>query len=81
MEEIRQSKAFDTMNLLAINFNFTPPHKDRLDLFKIKEFRGYIRYLFLLHFMQILKILITPFILILLKIIKISILIELLAFP
>lgn len=46
MEEIRQSKAFDTMNLLAINFNFTPPHKDKLDLFKIKEFRGYIRYLF-----------------------------------
>lgn len=27
MEEIRQSKAFDTMNLLAINFNFTPPIK------------------------------------------------------
>ncbi|QMX69121.1 DUF2920 family protein [Campylobacter jejuni] len=35
MEEIRQSKAFDTMNLLAINFNFTPPNK--LDLFKIKN--------------------------------------------
>ncbi|EAI0691208.1 DUF2972 domain-containing protein, partial [Campylobacter coli] len=46
MEEIRQSKALNTMNLLAANFNFTPPHKDKLELFKIKEFRGYIRYLF-----------------------------------
>ncbi|BEJ98006.1 hypothetical protein B11199_00640 [Campylobacter jejuni] len=69
------------MNLLAINFNFTPPHKDKLDLFKIKEFRGYIRYLFPITLYANSKDIITPFISILLKIIKISILIELLAFP
>lgn len=46
MEEISHTKAFNTMNLLAKKFNFTPPNEEHLDLFKIKEFRGYMRYLF-----------------------------------
>lgn len=46
MEEISQSKALNTMNSLAFKFDFTPPHNEHLALFRIKEFRGYIRYLF-----------------------------------
>ncbi|MBM0636966.1 DUF2972 domain-containing protein [Campylobacter sp. VicNov18] len=50
MEEISQTKALNTMNCLAKRFDFTPVHEDSYDLFKIKEFRGYIRYLLPLTF-------------------------------
>ncbi|HEB9337434.1 TPA: DUF2972 domain-containing protein [Campylobacter coli] len=47
MEKIKTKNAFQTMEDLAFRFGFTPPClKESENLFKIQEFRGYIRYLF-----------------------------------
>lgn len=50
MSEISINKAYDTFINLANKFNFTPPPISTKELFKRKEFRGYIRYLFPLIF-------------------------------
>ncbi|EAI9127048.1 DUF2972 domain-containing protein, partial [Campylobacter coli] len=43
----KTKNAFQTMEDLAFRFGFTPPClKESENLFKIQEFRGYIRYLF-----------------------------------
>ncbi len=45
MSEISQQRAFETMTNLAHKFGFNPPSEESKMIFKMKEFRGYIRYL------------------------------------
>ncbi|WP_257404579.1 DUF2972 domain-containing protein [Campylobacter lari] len=49
MCDLDEKKSYDTFINLANKFDFTPPHNDE-NLFKRKEFRGYIRYLLPLIF-------------------------------
>ncbi|TBR81180.1 DUF2972 domain-containing protein [Campylobacter novaezeelandiae] len=46
MSEFSEEKAFDTLTKLAQNLSLTPPHISKKNIFKSKEFRGYLRYLF-----------------------------------
>ncbi|MBF7042760.1 DUF2972 domain-containing protein, partial [Campylobacter volucris] len=50
MSEISEKNAYNTFIKLANDFSFTPPPINTKELFKRKEFRGYIRYLFPLTF-------------------------------
>ncbi|KGI55170.1 DUF2972 domain-containing protein, partial [Campylobacter sp. MIT 97-5078] len=46
MSELSFDKAEETMKNLALKFNFTQPDESKRALFGVKEFKGYIRYLF-----------------------------------
>ncbi|TQR40969.1 invasion protein [Campylobacter sp. MIT 12-8780] len=46
MSELDFDKAEETMKNLALKFDFAQPDESKRALFKMKEFKGYIRYLF-----------------------------------